>query len=105
MTPLQMVFALLVGAGNAASISLAIFGKSWSWIVLIVSQVVNLTYLALTDQWLVWIGGQPVCLLLGVFGLWRWQRHGVHRDPSRKASAGDPPDTADPVAGSLIVGG
>jgi hypothetical protein len=85
---LQMVLALLFGAGNATSMFLAIRGIAWAWFVVVISQMVNITYLAGTEQYLVLIGGQPICLVIGIYGFIRWRRHGVHRGP-RKAVTRD----------------
>jgi hypothetical protein len=84
MSALQIVLAVLFGTGNATSMFLAVRGVPWAWLVVIVSQTLNITYLVLTEQYLVLIGGQPICLIIGVWGLQRWIRKGVHRDPRGK---------------------
>lgn len=80
------ILAVAFGLGNATSMWLAIRGIAWGWLVVIVSQSINLAYLAGTGQWLVWLGGQPICLVLGVYGLWRWRVKGVHRPPATPAT-------------------
>ena len=93
----RVALAVAFGAGNATSMFLAVRGIPWAWLVVIVSQSLNITYLAVTDQWLVLVGGQPICLLIGVWGLQRWIRKGVHRDPRATRPAGP----ASPVGESL----
>lgn len=81
MTSTHIALAILFGFGNATSMFLAVRGIPWAWLVVIVSQSLNITYLAVTGQWWVLIGGQPICLVIGIWGLQRWLRKGVHRDP------------------------
>lgn len=83
-----IVLAVLFGLGNATSMFLAICGIPWAWLIVICSQTLNITYLSVTHQWLVLVGGQPVCLVLGIYGLQRWLRKGVRRDP--KGAKPDP---------------
>lgn len=75
------ILQLLFGAGNATSMFLAVRGKPAAWFIVIVSQTINITYLAVTEQWLILLGGQPICLGIGIWGLHRWITKGVHRDP------------------------
>ena len=89
----HMVLAVLFGLGNATSMFLAVRGVPWAWLVVIVSQTLNITYLAWTEQYLVLYGGQPICLLIGIWGLQRWLRKGVHRDPRGSNTAGREPLT------------
>lgn len=89
--PWKLVLAVLFGLGNATSMFLAVRGVPWAWLVVIVSQSLNITYLVVTGQYWVLIGGQPICLVIGIYGLQRWLRKGVHRDP-RHAKSGPVPD-------------
>jgi len=82
----KLVLAVLFGAGNATSMFLAVRGHWLAWFVVIVSQTLNITYLSLTEQWLVLAGGQPICLLIGIYGLQRWWRKGVRGAPARPAA-------------------
>lgn len=79
----QQALAVALGTGNAASMYMAIRGWPAAWAVVILAQSVFITYAVLTSQWLILIGGQPLCLLMGCYGLRRWLRQGVHRDPTR----------------------
>ena len=90
LNTLTIVLAVLFGAGNATSMLLAVLGKPWAWLVVIVSQSLNITYLVVTGQVLVLIGGQPVCLVIGLWGLHRWLTKGVHRDPRRRRAEENP---------------
>lgn len=87
---IEIILAVLFGLGNATSMLLAIRGVPWGWLVVVVSQALNITYLAMTEQWLVLAGGQPVCLLLGFYGLWRWRKYGVYRAPARVPTQREP---------------
>jgi hypothetical protein len=81
-------FPWLFSLGNVASILLTTRGKVLGFVVLIPTQLGAVIYYLLT--------GQPG-FLLGNFamtaaasmGIWRWHRHGVHRDARRTRPAED----------------
>lgn len=56
---------------------LAIRGKPIAWIIVIIAQSVFIAYVIATEQWIIFIAGQPLCLLMGVYGTWRWLTKGV----------------------------
>jgi hypothetical protein len=75
---IEVVLAFLLGQGNAWSMFLAIRGRPIAWVIVIAAQTVFAVYVILTGQWMIWAGGQPLCLLMGIYGVWRWRTKGIH---------------------------
>jgi len=77
MSTVITVLALLVSyVGNPLSMWLAVNRRPFGWWIVAATQLLFVAFAILSGDWR--FGGQVACLVVGVYGVWKWQVRREH---------------------------